>query len=45
MVVDVVEDVFRVANELEEELNEGESNGVEQVFFDIKHQQPLGDVF
>jgi hypothetical protein len=34
--VDVLEDVFRVATRLEEELNEGESNGVEQVFFDIK---------
>jgi uncharacterized membrane protein YciS (DUF1049 family) len=34
-VVDVVEDVFRVANGLEEELNEGESNGVEQVFLTL----------
>jgi hypothetical protein len=44
-VVDVVEDVFRVANGLEEKLNEGESDGAENVFFDIKRQQPLGDVF
>jgi len=26
-------------------LNEGESDGAENVFFDIKRQQPLGDVF
>jgi hypothetical protein len=30
--VDVVDDVFRVINGLKEQSNEGESNGVEQVF-------------
>ncbi len=41
--MDIVKDVFRVANGLEEEANEGDIEGVAKVPFDIKDQQPLGD--
>ncbi len=43
-VVDITEDVFRVANGLEEKTNEGDIDGATEIPFDIEDQQPLGDV-
>ncbi len=41
---DVVEEAFRVANELQKGRNEGDTNGDVEPPFDSKSQQPLGDV-